>query len=224
MKKNIISLPAVMFLIFFINHKILSQDMGYGFKGGVTLSYFYDNSIRSYSNFDIGTKTGTGFNAGVFVDIISSENFVVSSELYFNRKTASSDPKINGNIIDLFPEDGIDVLLDYLDYGVPIRYGFTKTKAVPYVYLTPRVNFYLGNDISNPGDTVAQSVKEIISEGLTKFGFGFSGGAGVDIRLQKSLSLLFEIQFSPDLFDTYYSEDFSIRGNTLEVRTGLKFY
>jgi hypothetical protein len=131
---------------------------------------------------------------------------------------------VSGGGLNFLPDGGVDFNMDYLDYGVPFRYNFLSSKIIPYIYLTPRVSFYLGNNISAESDTVAQSVQDIISEGLNKFGVGFSGGIGADLNLNKGMSLLFEIQFSPDLFDTYYSEDFNVRSNSLEVRTGLKFY
>lgn len=203
----------------------LSQEKGYGFKGGITLSYFYDNSLQSYSNFNVDFSTGAGLSAGAFVDMINNGNFVISSELYFNRKVASAKLVTdNPYIINILPKGGVDFHIDYLVYGTPFKY-YLKTKNIkPYFYLEPRVNFFLGDNIKGVSDTISKSSSDIVSESLTRFGFGLSGGAGTEILLNKGLSLLFEIQFSPDLFDTYYSDDFSVRSNSLEFRTGLKFY
>ncbi|MDQ3019656.1 MAG: PorT family protein [Bacteroidota bacterium] len=209
----------ILLLLFILNQTLISQDKGLGFKGGITLSNF--TSIKSPitdSEFPIDSKIS--FNAGVFIDVFKKENLVVSSGLYFNRKAGLVDVSIIG--IPIY--GGVDFTIDYLEYGIPLKYNFTKSNFIPYIFLEPRVSFYLGSNFSNDKDSIPQYYQTTVKEDLTKFGAGLSTGIGSEIKLDKKISILFEAQFSPDFFYTYSTDFIKTKSNSLEFRIGLKFY
>jgi hypothetical protein len=197
-------------IFFFISMNAKAQ---FGFKAGINLPNV--SVENNYSFINIETENKIGFNFGAFVNVKEDRSFSISTGLTFERK------KIKGKgFINPFSTQTAEQQVDYLIYSVTGKYTFLELeKTSPYVFLSPRLNFYLGNEIS---PTIPQSQQDIITDKMKKLGFGLSIGGGVEFARNNPVIPFMELQFSPDFFNAYDDRFISFKSNAIEIMIGAR--
>jgi hypothetical protein len=210
MKTAIKTLPVIILLL------LGSTDTfaQYGFKAGINIPNVTVDR-RTFTPPEIENKIG--FNIGAFINVKNYTNFSIESGLTFERKM------IKGKGFATFSNTSAEMMVDYLIYSVTGKYTFLENeKTSPYLFISPRLNFYLGNDYTSSPE-LSQSSKDIISDKMKKVGFGTSIGGGLEIMRDNDVIPFFEVQFSPDFFNAYDSPDLKFKSNSIEALLGIRF-
>lgn len=204
------------FIFFIIN---LDANAQFGFKGGINLPNV--TAKNKYNNFKIDPENKIGFNAGIFLDIAKIEGIQLTSNLTYSKKMISG----NYGFTQLVVTYGTDLSVDYLIYSLSGKYNFLERRSQinPFIYFAPRLNIYLSSAATESDSKVPHSVQDIISDKLTKFGFGVSIGAGIDIETETKVMPFVEVQFSPDFFNAYDDGYLSFKSNSVEALVGIRF-
>ena len=119
--------------------------------------------------------------------------------------------------------DMAEMSVDYLVYSLIGKFNvFEMQKLTPYIYFAPRFNVYLSNNYEQEVQEVPQSTRNVISNNLTKFGFGVSLGVGTSINTGSRVTPFFEAQFSPDFFNAYDDGYITFKSNSFELLAGIR--
>ena len=188
-----------------------------GFKAALTLSNPSIDLTSTTANIDLTNKIG--FTLGGFFDLIQSDKFTLQTELYFSRKIVKADytPSFYGN------PSNFTHSVDYIIYGVSFKYNFIEKDVCPYVYLEPRLNFYLGDKSMEASEEIPQNTLDLISERMTKLGFGINLGGGLDLMRGTDFNFFLEVQICPDFFNAFEDGYAEAKSNSIEFRIGYGF-
>ena len=215
MKIKSISLGII--LLATLNSLYAQGKHSLGFKAALTLSNPSIDVTSTSAKIDLINKIG--FTFGGFFDLIQSDKFTLQTELYYSRKIVKADynPGIYGN------PSNYTHRVDYMIYGVSFKYNFIEKDVSPYVYLEPRLNFYLGDKSMEASVEIPKKTLDLISERMTKLGFGINLGGGVDLMRGTDFNFFLEVQFCPDFFNAFEDGYAEAKSNSIEFRIGYGF-
>ena len=188
-----------------------------GFKAALTLSNPSIDVTSTSAKIDLTNKIG--FSFGGFFDLIQSDKFTLQTELYFSRKIIKAD------YIPSFYENPSNYThrVDYVIYGVSFKFNFIEKDVSPFVYLEPRLNFYLRDKSIEASEEIPLNTNDLISERMTKLGFGVNLGGGVDLMRGTDFNFFLEVQFCPDFFNAFEDGYVEAKSNSIEFRIGYGF-
>lgn len=207
------TLKIIPVLIFFV---VTSLHAQYGLKAGINIP----NVSVNYNYVEPENKIG--FDIGILLDIAKIEGIHLTSTLTYSKKS------ISGRFgYDQSSPGQTDISVDYLIYSLSGKYNFLNQKedVNPYISFAPRLNIYLSNSYTGGSGGEApplEVIQDFISDKITKFGLGISIGAGFDVKTTSPVSPFFEIQFSPDFFDSYDDGFLRFRSNSIEAMLGIR--
>lgn len=217
MKIFLITISAI---IFFNVLDVFSQSYNpnkIGFFTGPSLSNIsIETNPIQYS--PAQDKVKFGYTAGISLDLLTSERFTFYSELFYHKKF--------GETLISTPFDNIIIKynISYLSYDLSVRYDLAGKTAVPFVFLGPRIDFYLADEISTGSSAVPFPLsKNEVSEKIKRIGMGLSGGIGFEFYTGGIFSVQTSIQFSPSFYDIYKDEIIRVKSNSFELKIGSRF-
>ncbi len=205
--------------IYFVNsHDILSQSYNpnkIGFFIGPTLSNIsIETNPMQYS--PAQDKVKFGYTAGISLDLLTSERFTLYSELFYNKKS--------GKTLIPSPFDNLTITfsIHYLSYDLSARYDLAGKTAVPFVFLGPRIDFYLA-DKTESRFFSSSSIVNQVSEKIKRIGMGLSGGIGIEFYTGGKFSIQTSLQFSPSFYDIFKEDYIGAKSNSFEFKIGTRF-
>lgn len=209
-------------LIFTALTAFAQENIGFGFKAGVTISSPTTEIASGYTNNnELNLKTGVSYLFGGYIDLIKTENIIISPELYFNKKTTSLEYKYSyGSTVS---KTTGDFSADYLVFGLEGKYFFNSKTYLPYLIAEPRLSFYLGDNIDNTNTTIPLSMQNYISERYKKIGFGLNAGIGIKFVKKTNVDFFLEALYCPDFYYSYDDNAYKAKNTGFEFKFGIGF-
>ncbi len=206
----------ILLLFISINFNLFSQSIySVGFKAGISIpNVSIDNKLQN-TNIEISNKIG--FNAGIFVNILSAGQFKLSSELYYNQNFVNVKSSYTYSQF----VNSTDYKVEYIAYGLISKYHFTKSSIKPYIFAGPNLSFYIADGPISSTYSIPNGTLIQITDNINKTIFSISLGGGVEFKVSKKTSIIAETQFIPGLMNTYEEASISAKTNSLEFKTGL---
>jgi len=191
----------------------------FGFKAGINFSN--PNYSLEGKDANVNLSGGMGFELGGFVDIINFKNFYVSSGLYFNRKIGKADLSYPGIYEDQIIYTSGDAKVDYLIFGLSVKYKINLGKVIPFVLVEPRMNFLINDKISVTNKEYYD--ENYVSDQFNKIVFGVNLGLGLELKSAKNFRTIIEVLFCPDFSNAYEDGLGKAQSNSFEIRFGAIF-
>ena len=151
---------------------------------------------------------------GGFIELFNYSNFNLLIESHYVQKGMIFEAGItdvNGNNIGKIVYNN---RVDYLSFPVLGKLSYKFNNSSYYILIGPRIDMLLGYDSENY-DSVYDEFKSIDLGGTLGFGYEFS--------LISSKSFLFEIIYSPSFTNSYDTDLLTVKNNSFELLTGIKF-
>lgn len=208
MKKTII-------LVIFAAFLSISQAQfvrGYGVKAGATFAAQDWDYTISGASFE--TDTRTGFNIGLFAELLDIPLFSIVTEANYVQKGLELD--MPRTTVEQPEGDGVftvwDSRIDYINISALAKLRLNCGLVTPYIIAGPKIDF----EVNKSGGTTA------LEDGYEKNRFGLKAGMGAEIKLL-SLNLLAEILYDVDLNNLYENDKLEINTSSVDLRIGVFF-
>ncbi|MDT8368720.1 MAG: porin family protein [Longimicrobiales bacterium] len=187
-----------------------------GFHGGLNIS---DHG----GDVDAGTETGANVGASILFPLSGSLGLYIGGS--YSEKGASSDEF----------RDGLggarELILDYLDIPVLLRYGFPLPGSVGFhVYGGGALSFELDCELNVLAeghiDIVGFPASGDCDDDAVDFetntvDFGLMAGAGIDYGIGAGIDLVLDLFYNYGLRDIEAGTDLDVRNRTFSVRAGV---
>jgi len=203
---------------------------GFGIKAGTSIANQYtsfpDNSTRigQESDYNEYNKYKFGFTIGVFKEMTIIHNLKAQIGINYARK---------GYLEKFVTTDGFGNLIenpwyfhfnyDFITTELYAKYDFLSGRIRPYVLAGLRLDFYLSRHefLRKNGTDIDINTFDPVTNNKI---FGASIGAGVDYYVSRLFSVFLEGTYNPDFTNIKeYQNSYSIRGQSFDIRTGIKF-
>ena len=211
-----IRVTIILFLMIAVTLSTQGQATGsFGLKAGFSLAnQSYEFTPIDYS---IETQEITGPALAIFMEAFKGDHFSFQLDLAYavkGSKTTTESVTVNhleNNRIIVNSGELATSKFSYLCFSPMARYRFEMEHMVPYFLLGPRLDILLNYETDSKYPLEDQS--NVI--------LGLTAGAGLEFRL-KSLNLLLEIQFQPDLSPVTTSDPLLVNNNMLSLTLGFR--
>ena len=144
-----------------------------------------------------------GYNASVFAEIFSHDNFRWVTELQYNQK-GSIDRRENASFANK---------LHYINWNNYLKYRYEMYSIIPYALLGPRLEFNILQNTTSP-EITNKFLPVHISPAI---------GAGVEFVNYFNIKFFAEAFYNPALMPAYISTSTHVWNNNVELRVGLKY-
>lgn len=207
--KSVIKVLIILALFNCINYAQFVR--GYGIKLGATVSqqdWNYNSTM--ISSFDANK---TGFNAGVFAELLDIPVVSVVAELNYVQKgfkdeipeTTFDNPEGTGRLITQ------DASINYLNISALAKIRYSLGVVSPYLAIGPKFDYQLSKSSS------LNDLKDINKDRL-----GLKVGIGSEFNLVM-VTLLAEFMYDADFKELYDNQNLNIKTHSFDFRVGILF-
>lgn len=191
-----------------------ADGLSFGVLGGVNRSSFDFNYTEVPGLFDPDARLG--LRLGGFAEYQVSELFAVQSGVDYNERGYETDlfvaPEYGGT------EGSTETFSPYIQYlSVPLMLKARPEmgRVDPFVMAGPRFDIRVGNSGDDEwGD---------LYDGFKDTQWGMSIGGGAEVAVTPHLSVIFGVLYNFDFDDAYKTELLTIKRESLDFVTGIRF-
>ena len=144
-----------------------------------------------------------GFNASVFLEMLSHDNVRWVSEIQYNQKGS----------VDKQPEATYGNKLQYLSWNNYLKVRYEMYNIIPYVLVGPRLEYTLAQASSSPA----------IAGSYLPLHVSLAAGAGLELVSYTNFKVFVEGFYVPDIMPAYISAPVHVNNTDFELRIGLKY-
>ncbi|MCK4233540.1 PorT family protein [candidate division WOR-3 bacterium] len=184
----------VMFLLLFFSGIQAGFTVDWGIKAGICIA---DQDFDYTYDIELDTKKRKGLDIGMYVDWVINSRLSLLTETHYIQKgmvDSIEQRDDQGNKIGVIWYSN---RVDYLSIPILSRISFGTENINPYLIFGPRFDILIGNQ-SKPLESLYDEFK--------KFGIGGDFGIGIESDILKSVTVLIEFRYSPDLTDAYKTD------------------
>ena len=171
------------------------KEHALGFTGGINLSKmgFHPTVVQDYK---------MGYTGGIVYRYIEEKYFGIQAELLYTRRGWAEK-------LEDYPDLYFDRSLNYIELPIMSHIFFGNNTFRGFVNLGPKFGFYLGEskhtNITDPSVITNLETAQQTLDVATKFDYGITGGAGIELRFGRN-SLLLEGRYYFGLGDIFPNE------------------
>ncbi|MFI5211584.1 MAG: outer membrane beta-barrel protein [Ignavibacteria bacterium] len=219
------TIAAVIFIIMSLPVISYSQFLtGFGIKGGATLSeqkiYLADGSTF------YDTKPILGYNASIYAEIINNKAFSLVIEPGYEQR---------GHSIEFIRTDefGNELGIDdwffrtyYITIGALAKIRYSAKSVSPYLIIGPRLDLYLGYNISASNEEFYPWINEMkspVHEDTKKTNYSLNFGAGMQFEKLFPFITFLEFNYSPAINSSYNNSFIKVKDNYYNLKLGINF-
>jgi hypothetical protein len=158
MKRDLIRIALVMTILLFTGN-VISQNVGFGIKGGFALSNLYIDSEELDDE-----NARIGFHIGLFSQVMFAETFGIQPEFLFSQK--GSEGEYSGLI-----DQTVNFKINYID--VPILFVLRPVEVIE-LHAGPLFGILLNSNVEYSG--IIDGVSEIDRDHLKSLDYGLAAG------------------------------------------------
>jgi len=194
-------------------------NLSYGFRTGfVIANQDFDYSVLDYNSNEISLdlEKHYGLIIGPSIGLFKESNIDLIFEFNYVQKGMIYE-------IDHYDEDGNNLgtidfnnRVEYLSLLILGEFSYNSTVKLPYLIIGPRIDILIGYKSED-------NLFDDVYDDFESFDFGGSIGLGYELNLWESYNFLFEIRFSPSFTNSYETELLTVKNNSVDFLTGIKF-
>lgn len=212
---------SILLVIVVLGFTILNAqlNLSYGFKTGfVIANQDFDYSVLDYNSNEIilDLEKHYGLIIGPSIGLFKESNIDLIIELNYVQKGMIYE-------MDRYDENGNNLgtinfnnRVEYLSLLILGELSYNSTIKLPYLLIGPRIDILLGYKSED-------NLFDDVYDDFESFDFGGSIGLGYELNLWESYNFLFEIRFSPSFTNSYETELLTVKNNSVDFLTGIKF-
>ncbi|MCD4820410.1 MAG: PorT family protein [Candidatus Cloacimonetes bacterium] len=207
--KKIVLLILLFIGFIFLNARFINS---FGVKGGLVVS----NQDFDYKYVNSDMQNLTRFDIGLFLELLRNSNLNILAEFHYVQKGMIyeiNNYDDNGNYLGMLE---LKNHAEYITLQIFGKFAYNLKKSSPYIIMGPRIDFLTGYYCEN-------NLFDSVYEDFKSFDFGATFGIGFEFRYYKSQAFLFEMRFSPSFTNSYETESLTVKNNSFEFLTGIKF-
>lgn len=200
---------------------------GFGIKGGVTLA----EQDFDYSNNDLyfDPKPIIGFNASVFAEVINDKHFSLLADLGYEQRGNSFEIIRSdefGNEIGRYDQFN---RTHYISIGALARIRHQGKSITPYFLLGPRLDLYLGYNISYsdnydyPENLVGGGGENKLYEDTKNINYSVNFGAGLQFEKLLPFPTMIELNYAPLINSSYNNSLVIVKDQYVNLKLGISF-
>ncbi len=208
MAKIIIYVYTLMFC-YHVKGQVLKNEFAFNF--GPTITSFYGNpDLKDF-------KPRMTYSVGVTYGYYCSENFLIQSGIFFERKGAKVGVDYFDNNGNYYQTSDITFNREYL--VVPVTCSLVTHTRIKFYF---GGGLFLGYLLSANDINTKVFPKETFAAETPRFDFGISFGFGFLIPLNNRFNLDFGIKDNLSVYNTLKNE-LATRNNSIGLQMGLKY-
>lgn len=190
------------------------MSQGFGIKAGLSLSdqsYEYD-----ITGFEVSRLNQYGISAGIFlshkVSFLPELRFEVD---YVPKGSSIKILKTSEQSPDIYEIIKIQDRIHYISINVLALPALLNSWTIaPYLIIGPRIDILAGS---------TSDIPSLVLDDLRSTVLGATIGAGINLQLKSSASLLIEIIYNPDFSYAYEKGVLTVKNNSFQLMTGISF-
>ena len=192
-----------------------------GIKGGVTFS---NADFKYTSGFDPSfVKPNWGFNGSVFAEFLNSKYFNLVLEPGYEQRGFSFEIIKTDEFGNETGRFNVYNNTHYIPVSVLGKFKFSSSPVSAYFTAGPRLDFYLGYNISYPDGELWNDEEELL-ENYEKVNFGFTLGAGLELSSIKKFRPFIEANYSPALNKSYETQNLAVKDHYFNIKAGIYIF
>ncbi|MCL4510100.1 MAG: PorT family protein [Bacteroidetes bacterium] len=156
-----------------------------------------------------------GFNVAAFAEWLNFPFFSVISQIEYDQRGTKLEYFVRGDSGPI-AKASTNGRLDYLSLPILAKITILNGPLSPYLIAGPRVDFIAGHN-----DVEIQPNMYPLYSNFRNTMLGWSMGVGLQTGSLLPVTLLAELRYNVDFFDSYNNDNVRIRNNALDVWLGV---
>lgn len=202
-------------VVAFLGFTVLGAELNlsYGTKTGLAIA----NQIFDYNDYSFSSdyENRYGLDIGAFIEYSNNSNLHILFETHYIQKGMVYEMEERDDTGQLVGIITFNNRVDYLEFDVFGKLAHNFNNSSLYFILGPRIDLLLGHD---------SKFFNNLYDDFERFDFGGTFGLGYEFKLLESNNFLFEIRYSPSFTNSYKTNSLTVKNNSFEILTGIKFY
>lgn len=217
MKKTTFLVLTMLFTFQF--HSSAQFLTGFGIKGGVTLS---NQKFDYKSGFDLDLKNITGFNGSVFAEFLNSKTINLYAETGYDRRGYILNVIRTDEFGNTIGEYDVKNITNYIFASVGAKLKFPTKFVTPYILLGPRLDFYLGYNVSSTNYPEFFS-DNVVLDDFKKIMFDLGAGVGIEFNRLLPYRIFIEANYYPGIITSYSNQYLNVWEHSFNFKLGINF-
>lgn len=217
MKKIIFLVLCVLFIY---PHNTSSQFLtGLGIKGGITFS----NQRQDFKfNVIIDNSFILGFNGSVFGEFLDNKTFNLFAEAGYDRRGYIFNITKTDEFGNKIGEYEVKNSTNYIFTSLGTRLKFPSKYVTPYILLAPRLDFYLGYNVTSTEYSEFWTENALLEE-FKNVMFDFSFGAGIQFNRLLPYRTFIEANYNPGIITSFSNSNLDVWEHSFNIKVGINF-
>lgn len=191
---------------------------GFGIKGGVTFS----NQKFDYTNgLDLDIKYLTGFNGSLFAEFLNNKTVNLYAETGYDRKGFMINIIRTDEFGNKIGEYNVKNIGNYIFASVGAKLKFPTRHITPYISLGPRLDFYLGGNVSSP--EFQELWSHSILDDFKKVMLDLGAGVGIEFNRLFPYRTFIEANYHPGIITSFSNQYLNVWGHSFNIKLGINF-
>ena len=210
----------VLCVLFIYPHNTSSQFLtGFGVKGGLTFS----NQRQDFRfNIKIDNSFIPGFNGSVFGEFLDNKTFNLFAEAGYDRRGYILNVIRTDEFGNKIGEYEVKNSTNYIFTSLGTKLKFPSKYVAPYILLAPRLDFYLGYNVTSSEYSEFWTENTLLEE-FKKVMFDFSFGAGIQFNRLLPYRTFIEANYNPGIITSFSNSNLDVWEHSFNIKIGINF-
>jgi hypothetical protein len=216
--KNIAFL--VLCVLFIYPHNTSSQFLtGLGVKGGITFS---NDKFIYEIGYNLDAEYLTGFNGSLFAEFLNNKTVNLFAETGYDRRGFSFNIIRTDEFGNQIGEYDVKNIANYIFVSAGAKLKFPIKPVTPYILLGPRLDFYLGYNVSSPEHQELWNNVSVLDD-FKKIMLDFGGGAGIEFNQLLPFRTFIEANYYPGIITSFSNQYLDVWEHSFNIKVGINF-